>query len=141
MIRTIVVSLLLTLLTVAEAQQPTKFPRIGFLITSSPSIISPRLMAFRQGLRELGYVEGENIVIEYRYAEGRIDRLPALMTSTLRRTNSPANRNGRRRVLRSTGRPVEQPKRFEFVINLKTAKQIGLTIPPNVLARADRVIR
>ena len=60
------------------AQQPAKVPRIGFLITSSPSAIAPRIEAFRQGLRELGYVEGKNIVIERRYAEGKVDRLPAL---------------------------------------------------------------
>jgi putative ABC transport system substrate-binding protein len=63
---------------IAEAQQPAKIPRIGFLITSSPSTIAPRMDAFRQGLRELGYVEGKNIVIERRHADGKSDRLPAL---------------------------------------------------------------
>jgi putative ABC transport system substrate-binding protein len=62
---------------VAWAQQPTKIPRIGFLITSSPAVIAPRMDAFRQGLRELGYVEGKNIVIERRHAEGRLDQLRA----------------------------------------------------------------
>ena len=56
---------------VASAQQPTKVPRIGFLATVSPSTISDRVEAFRQGLRELGYVEGKNIVIDWRYAEGK----------------------------------------------------------------------
>src|SRR5712692_2049011 len=62
----------------AEAQQPTKVPRIGYLIATSPSVIAARIEAFRQGLHELGYVEGKNIVIDYRYAEGKLDRLPAL---------------------------------------------------------------
>ncbi len=62
----------------AQAQQPGKAPRIGFLITSSPAAIAPRMDAFLQGLRELGYVEGKNIVIERRHAEGKFDRLPAL---------------------------------------------------------------
>jgi putative tryptophan/tyrosine transport system substrate-binding protein len=63
----------------AEAQQPAKVPRIiGFLGVTSPSTISARVDAFRQGLRELGYVEGKNIVIEYRWAEGNFDRLPDL---------------------------------------------------------------
>jgi putative ABC transport system substrate-binding protein len=62
----------------AEAQQPAKVPRIGFLIASSPSAIAPRMDAFREGLRELGYVEGKNIVIEPRYANGKSDHLPAL---------------------------------------------------------------
>ena len=54
---------------VATAQQPTKIPRIGFLITAPLSAIPARTEAFRQGLRELRYVEGENIVIEWRSAE------------------------------------------------------------------------
>jgi hypothetical protein len=95
----------------AEAQQPTKVSRIGWL-TGGLLLANPaRTEAFRQGLRELGYVEGKNIIIEWRSGAKPADL------------------------------PVEQPKKFEFIINLKAAKQIGLTIPPNVLARADKVIR
>jgi putative ABC transport system substrate-binding protein len=61
-----------------EAQQPKKIPRIGFLSGSPPSSIKASTEAFRQGLRDLGYVEGKNIVIECRSAEGKRDRLPAL---------------------------------------------------------------
>ncbi len=62
----------------AEAQEAGKMPRIGFLGNSSPSSDAIRIEAFLQGLRELGYMEGENIFIEYRFAEGRLDRLPKL---------------------------------------------------------------
>src|SRR5262249_35254506 len=68
----------------AEAQQPTKVPRIGYLSVSSPSAMSTRTEAFRQGLRELGYVEGENIVIEWRSAEGKRDRVPSLAAELVR---------------------------------------------------------
>jgi ABC-type uncharacterized transport system substrate-binding protein len=68
----------------AQAQQPTKVPRIGYLNASSPSTNPARIEAFRRGLRELGYVEGKNIVIEYRYAEGKLDRLPALLAEIVR---------------------------------------------------------
>jgi putative tryptophan/tyrosine transport system substrate-binding protein len=64
----------------AQAQQPAKLPRIGYLSGSSPATDATRIEAFRQGLRELGYVEGKNIVIEWRYAEGKLDRLAALAT-------------------------------------------------------------
>ena len=68
----------------AEAQQPTKIPRIGYLGFGSPSTIPDRIEAFRQGLRELGYVEGKNIIIEWRHAEGKADRLPSLAAELLR---------------------------------------------------------
>ena len=65
-------------------QQPAKVARIGFLEASTPSAIAARVEAFRQGLRDLGYVEGKNVVIEYRYAEGNFDRLPALAAELVR---------------------------------------------------------
>ena len=68
----------------AEAQQPKNVPRIGFLSAVSPSTISARLDAFRQELRELGFVEGKNIVIEWRSAEGKSDRLPGLAAELVR---------------------------------------------------------
>ena len=66
------------------AQQVGKVPRIGFLRVTSPSDRPPLLDAFRQGLRELGWVEGQNIVIDYRYAEDRVDRLPGLAAELVR---------------------------------------------------------
>ena len=77
-------AMLLALCSSAQAQQPTKVPRIGYLSPTSPSVSPARIEAFRQGLRELGYVEGKNIVIEYRYAEGKFDRLPALAAELVR---------------------------------------------------------
>jgi ABC-type uncharacterized transport system substrate-binding protein len=65
---------------IAEAQQPTKVPRIGFLGAASASALTGQLDAFRQGLRELGYIEEKNIVVEYRYADGKVDRVAELAT-------------------------------------------------------------
>jgi putative tryptophan/tyrosine transport system substrate-binding protein len=77
-------AMLLALCFLAQAQQPTKIPRIGHLNAPSLSALAARTEAFRQGLRALGYLEGKNIVIEYRYAEGKLDRLPALAAELVR---------------------------------------------------------
>jgi putative ABC transport system substrate-binding protein len=68
----------------AEAQQPARIHRIGILIAVSGSVFPARVEALRQRLRELGYVEGKNIVIEYRYAEGKGERLPDLAAELVR---------------------------------------------------------
>jgi len=77
-------AMLLALSFPVVAQQPTKIPRIGYLAGTSPSANSTRHEALRQGLRDLGYVEGKNIVIEWRYAEGKRDRVPALAAELVR---------------------------------------------------------
>ena len=73
-------AMLLVLCVSAEAQQPTKIPRIAYLHPGTAGDVSARMEAFRQGLRELGYIDGKNIAIEYRYAEGKTEaeRLPDL---------------------------------------------------------------
>jgi ABC-type uncharacterized transport system substrate-binding protein len=68
----------------AEAQQPAKIPRIGVLISGRPSIASRRIQAFKSGLRELGYVEGKNITLEYRYAEGKVESVSDLAANLVR---------------------------------------------------------
>jgi putative ABC transport system substrate-binding protein len=81
---------------VAQAQQPV-MPVIGFLHPASPDTYTDRLRAFRQGLKEAGFVEGENVAIEYRWAENQFDRLPALATELVRRPVA---------VIVTTGGPV-----------------------------------
>ena len=71
-------TLFLTTATLAQAQQTKKIPRIGLLSGQRPSPMPPVIEAFRQGLRELGYVEGKNLLIEYRWAEGKDDRYAPL---------------------------------------------------------------
>ena len=85
----------------AEAQQAAKVSRIGFLATSLAATSVP-VEAFRQGLRDLGYVEGRNVVIEYRDAEGKFERYPALAAELV-----ALKKPGRPLVpARRTGRPI-----------------------------------
>ena len=69
---------------IAEAQQPKKVPRIGYLSSTDPARESTRAEAIWVALRELGYIEGQNIAIEYRYAEGKRDRQPELAAELVR---------------------------------------------------------
>jgi putative tryptophan/tyrosine transport system substrate-binding protein len=77
-------AMLLPLCSSASAQQPKKVPRIGYLSASDPATESTRSEAIRRALRELGYIEGQNIAIEYRYGEGKFDRHPGLAAQLVR---------------------------------------------------------
>jgi len=76
----LLIALALASFRLADAQQLEKIPRIGYLSTSDdPKTPGPSIEAFRQGLRDLGYIEGKNILVEYRYAEGKRDRIPGFV--------------------------------------------------------------
>ncbi len=80
----VLTTFLLTAAPFAHGQQPAKIPRIGFLLAPPASGLAARIEGFRQGLRELGYVEGKNIIIEWRSAEGKSERLSELAAELVR---------------------------------------------------------
>ena len=80
----LVLSILLAPLA-SDSRQLGEVPQVGFLMLGSPNPRSPFLEAFRQVLHELGYVEGQNVVFVYRYAEGNLDRLPELAAELVQR--------------------------------------------------------
>ena len=80
----LITAILLASIHPAEAQQPEKIPRIGYLLAGFPSSTSDQVAAFRHGLRKLGYEEGKNVTINFRYAEGKLDRLPELAVELVR---------------------------------------------------------
>src|SRR5215204_4796049 len=80
----LVAAVLLTVAVIAEAQQPKKVSRIGYLSSFDPAGESARSEGIRLALRELGYIEGQNIATEYRYAEGKRERLSEVATELVR---------------------------------------------------------
>jgi hypothetical protein len=142
----------------AHAQPTGKIFRVGFLDTSTASGMAVLIDAFRQELSKLGWIEGKNFTIEYRFAELAVKyRLPAIYFQRefvdeggLMSYGEDFDDLFRRAAVyvdkilkgaKPADLPVQQAMKFEFVINLKAAKQIGLTLSPAFLSRANQVIK
>src|SRR5262245_3328371 len=80
----LLLTVLLFIISPAQAQQPKKIPRIGYFSANDPATESTRAEATRLALRALGYIEGQNIAIEYRYAERKVDQAPELLAELVR---------------------------------------------------------
>ena len=124
----------------------SKTPRIGILwFAPMEAPATPQYRAvFRQRLSALGYVEGKNILIEERSAEGNTERLGMVAYGPILVEHYVMAAGYVDRILKGakpSDLPVEQPTRFELVINLKTARELGLTVPQSLLLRADEVIQ
>jgi putative ABC transport system substrate-binding protein len=116
----LLVTVLLTTAPPAEAQQPTNIPRIGYVSGSgNPKTPGPQVEGFRQGLRDLGYIEEKNILVEYRYVEAGLDRVPDLVTELVQLKVD---------VLVAT-----------FTVAIRAAKQATKTIPIVMVIAADPV--
>ncbi len=96
----------------ARAQQPA-MPVIGFLGSESPDPFASRLRAFREGLRETGYIEGRNVTIEFRWVEGQYDRLPEMAADLDRHQVSVIVANGPSAALAAKAAARQQPRRFQ----------------------------
>src|SRR5215510_10716806 len=114
----------------AEAQQPRKVHRIGFLSVNDPATESPRSEGIRLALRELGYIEGQNIAIEYRYGEGKTDQYPELVAELVRLKVDV--------ILTSTGTTIQLAKNATKTIPIVMA---GLAADPVELGLVESLAR
>ena len=130
----------------AASAQSATMPVIGFLSSTSPDGLTERLRKFSQGLKEQGFVEGENLAILYRFADNQADRLPELAADLVRRKVAVIATGGPPATFAAHAATATIPITFlvaDDPVRLglaASAKALGLELPPMLLAHADEVI-